>query len=74
MQDESLSNFEKWLLLSLAQIYGELNRIRLIIGSKSEKGKHIEQFDKECNKYFPFFDSEKAFNDYGNLKGDMEDK
>jgi len=50
----------------LLQIYGELNRIRLILGEDSKRGKEIEKFDAETNHYFPFFDSEKAFKKYYN--------
>lgn len=57
--------------VSLIQIYGELNRIRLILGEKSKRGKIIEEFDKKYNYYFPFFDSEKAKKKYKGTKGEV---
>lgn len=53
---------------SLIQIYGELNRIRLIAGEKSEKGRWIEEFDEVNNGYIPFFDSKKNYKKYNALK------
>lgn len=38
---------------ALTQIYGELNRIRLIT-SDPKRFKEIEKFDKEHNHYAPF--------------------
>lgn len=43
---------------ALTQIYGELNRIRLIT-SDPKRAKQIEKFDKENNHYAPF-DKNKA--------------
>lgn len=48
---------------ALTQIYGELNRIRLIT-SDPKRAKSIEKFDKENNHYAPFFGSEKARKKY----------
>ena len=54
---------------ALFQIYGELNRVRLIIGEKSKRAKDIENFDKKNNKYYPYFGSEKSEKRYQALKG-----
>jgi len=48
---------------TLTQIYGELNRIRLI-QSDPKRAKSIEKFDRENNHYAPFFGSEKARKKY----------
>ena len=44
----------KHIVDALYQIYGELNRIRLILGEDSERGKDIEEWDKWYNEYAPF--------------------
>ena len=51
----------------LIQIYGELNRIRLIIGEKSRYGKRIKEADKKF-RYNPFFEKETDFKLYKHLK------
>ena len=56
----------------LTQIYGELNRIRLIMSDKNETGKKIQEFDKIYNKYFPFFDSKKNYDKYKACKGETK--
>ena len=53
----------------LAQIYGELNRIRLIQGEKSKRGKKIEEFDKKYNKYYPYFGSKESEKNFKAAKG-----
>lgn len=53
----------------LMQIYGELNRIRLILGEKSERGQKIEKFDRETNAYIPFFDNDEEFKKFPYPKG-----
>lgn len=52
----------------LMQIYGELNRIRIILGEGSETGERIAKFDRENNGYDPFFDSEVNFKKFNALK------
>lgn len=52
----------------LSQIYGELNRMRLIMGEGSDTGARIEKFDKESNSYDPFFASDEAAEKYKALK------
>jgi hypothetical protein len=54
---------------SIFQLYGEVNRIRLFQSGTTAKqkaaiAKKIEKFDREKNKYIPFFDNEKAFKFY----------
>lgn len=49
--------------VALTQIYGEMNRMRLIT-SDHKRAKNIEKFDKENNNYAPFFGSEKARKEY----------
>ena len=51
----------------LIQIYGELNRIRLIMGEKTKYGKRIKDGDKKQG-YNPFFEREEDFNLYQHLK------
>lgn len=48
---------------ALTQIYGELNRMRLI-QSDPKRAKDIEKFDRENNNYAPYFGSEKARKEY----------
>ena len=54
--------------VSLIQIYGELNRLRLIAGEKSERGKKIEEYDRMNFKYNPYFGSERRETDFGAMK------
>lgn len=69
-----MNTFKSWLLAPIAianalwQIYGELNRIRLIMGSKSTRGQEIEEFDKTNNGYIPFFDNSENWRSF-NKKG-----
>ncbi len=48
---------------TLMQIYGELNRIRLINGDE-KVARQIEKFDKMNNYYIPFFNDERGFKKY----------
>ena len=61
------------LVSVLTQIYGEINRIRLIIGEKSKTGKNIEEFDKKNNGYIPFFDSKKNYKKYKAMKAEKDE-
>lgn len=61
----------KNLTLAIYQVYGELNRIRLIMGENSERAKKIEDFDKKVNYYAPFCDSEKAIKRYTKKNNDI---
>jgi hypothetical protein len=58
--------------ISLVQIYGEVNRIRLIMGEKSEKGQWIEDFDNKQSGYVPFFDSKKNYKKFTAMKKEKE--
>ena len=42
----------------LGQIYGELNRIRLILSENSKVGKKISEFDRTHNFYVPFIEDD----------------
>ena len=57
------------LTVPLWQIYGELNRLRLILGEKSKRGQKIEKFDAEHNYYIPFAESEKLMEKYNEKYG-----
>ncbi len=55
---------------TLMQIYGELNRIRLINGDE-KVARQIEKFDKKYNYYIPFFDDKRGFEKYQATKRKM---
>jgi|SRR3990167_6497090 len=60
---------------ALMQIYGEVNRIRLIQAGVNEKDKariatKIQEFDHKVNFYIPFFDSKKGYDNYQAAKVD----
>ncbi len=55
----------------LMQIYGELNRIRLILGEESKTGKRIEDGDKRFG-YNPFFEDEKTYEKYRYMKNSSD--
>lgn len=60
------------LFTVMTQIYGEINRIRLILGEKSIRAKEIEKFDKKYNKYNPYFGSDRSEKKYTALKTNIK--
>jgi hypothetical protein len=59
--------------LILMQIYGELNRIRLIMSENSAVGQDILATDKDVNSYNPFFNKKHLFTKYNGIKNSKKD-
>lgn len=58
---------------AIVQLYGEVNRLRLMQSGltyreKARIARKIEQFDKKFNGYDPFFASKKAYDNYKAIK------
>lgn len=57
------------ICVALVQIYGEINRIRLILGENNKRAEVIEDFDKKENRYYPFFDRAENHEAFHGMKG-----
>ena len=63
----------------LLQIYGEINRLRLIAygvtaKERQSRARNIESFDAKVNKYYPFFDNRKNYEKYDAYKSERKVK